>query len=146
MQEGDLVRVPPLRLTEARQAPVASAGLAASLEEAVLYEDADMMVINKPSGLAVHGGSGISLGLIETLRQIRPQAKFLELVHRLDRDTSGCIMVAKNAVPYVSCMKHCARRRLPRFIMLWWMVNGRPVKPRLMHHCRKMNLSPGSAS
>ena len=95
LQEGDLVRVPPLRLTEARQAPVASASLAASLEAAVLYEDADLMVINKPSGLAVHGGSGISLGLIETLRQIRPQAKFLELVHRLDRDTSGCIMVAK---------------------------------------------------
>lgn len=89
LQEGDLVRVPPLRLAEARQAPVASAGLAASLEAAVLYEDADLMVINKPSGLAVHGGSGISLGLIETLRQIRPQAKFLELVHRLDRDTSG---------------------------------------------------------
>ncbi|WP_262904420.1 S4 domain-containing protein, partial [Polaribacter porphyrae] len=69
LQEGDLVRVPPLRLAEAREAPVASAGLAASLEAAVLYEDADVMVINKPSGLAVHGGSGISLGLIETLRQ-----------------------------------------------------------------------------
>ncbi len=61
----------------------------------MLYENEQMLVINKPPGLAVHGGSGIQLGLIESLRQIRPESRFLELVHRLDRETSGCIMVAK---------------------------------------------------
>jgi 23S rRNA pseudouridine955/2504/2580 synthase len=65
------------------------------LEASILFENDDVMVVNKPSGLAVHGGSGISLGLIESFRQIRPDQRFLELVHRLDRDTSGCIMIAK---------------------------------------------------
>ena len=64
----------------------------------MLYEDDALLVINKPSGLAVHGGSGVSLGLIEAVRQLRPQARFLELVHRLDRDTSGCIMLAKKTL------------------------------------------------
>lgn len=92
---GDLVRVPPLRLPEATAVPVAGAGLTRSVEDAILYEDDHLLVLNKPAGLAVHGGSGISLGLIETLRQARPDARFLELVHRLDRETSGCIVVAK---------------------------------------------------
>ena len=92
---GDLIRIPPVRVAERAAAPAVSEGLQTHLENAILYEDNDLMVINKPSGLAVHGGSGVSLGLIEALRQMRPQAKFLELVHRLDRDTSGCIMVAK---------------------------------------------------
>lgn len=90
---GDVVRIPPLRLSEGEVAE-AGAGLKASVEGAILYEDDHLLVLNKPAGLAVHGGSGISLGLIETLRQSRPRAKFLELVHRLDRDTSGCLMVA----------------------------------------------------
>lgn len=95
LEAGDLIRIPPVRVAERQAPPAVSSGLQAHLEAAILYEDNDLMVINKPSGLAVHGGSGVSLGLIEALRQMRPQAKFLELVHRLDRDTSGCIMVAK---------------------------------------------------
>ncbi|MBY4675259.1 23S rRNA pseudouridine(955/2504/2580) synthase RluC [Marinobacterium arenosum] len=95
LQIDDLVRIPPLRVAERDAPPPVSDGMQQHLEDAILYEDADLLVINKPSGLAVHGGSGVSLGLIEALRQIRPQARFLELVHRLDRDTSGCIMVAK---------------------------------------------------
>lgn len=92
---GDLVRIPPLRLPEAGEAPVASAGLTRALDDAILYEDEHLLVLNKPAGLAVHGGSGVSLGVIETLRQMRPDARFLELVHRLDRDTSGCLVVAR---------------------------------------------------
>jgi 23S rRNA pseudouridine955/2504/2580 synthase len=92
---GDLVRVPPLRLPEATAPAVAGANLTRAVEAAVLYEDEHLLVLNKPAGLAVHGGSGVSLGLIETLRQARPDARFLELVHRLDRETSGCIVVAK---------------------------------------------------
>ena len=96
LQSGDQVRIPPIRMAESDDSPVSvSTGLADRLAEAVLFEDDALIVIDKPSGLAVHGGSGVSLGLIEALRTMRPQAKFLELVHRLDRDTSGCIMVAK---------------------------------------------------
>ena len=63
------------------------------------------LVINKPSGMAVHGGSGVQFGLIEALRALRPEARFLELVHRLDRDTSGCLMIAKKRSACAKCMK-----------------------------------------
>ena len=95
VQSGDLVRIPPIRVSAPREDAPVKQGLVDVLEAAILYEDNELIIINKPSGLAVHGGSGVSLGLIEALRQIRPEQRFLELVHRLDRDTSGCIMVAK---------------------------------------------------
>ncbi len=92
---GDLIRIPPIRTAEAGTEAKASHHMMALLANSILYEDEGLLVVNKPPGLAVHGGSGITLGLIETLRQMRPDARHLELVHRLDRDTSGCIMVAK---------------------------------------------------
>jgi 23S rRNA pseudouridine955/2504/2580 synthase len=92
--EADVVRIPPIRVSEQVQ-QTASAGLKSLLADAILFENDHFIIVNKPAGLAVHGGSGISLGLIETLRQLRPEARFLELVHRLDRDTSGCLLVAK---------------------------------------------------
>ena len=92
---GDLVRVPPVRVADVKVPARPSNNLTELLTEAILFENDALIVVNKPSGLAVHGGSGISLGLIEALRQIRPENRFLELVHRLDRDTSGCVMVAK---------------------------------------------------
>jgi 23S rRNA pseudouridine955/2504/2580 synthase len=96
LQSGDQVRIPPIRMSEDEGGEVSvSVGLADRLAAAILYEDEGLIVIDKPAGLAVHGGSGVSLGLIEALRAMRPEARFLELVHRLDRDTSGCIMVAK---------------------------------------------------
>lgn len=95
VQAGDLVRIPPIRVAAPREIAPVGQGLTEALEAAILYEDKDLIIINKPSGLAVHGGSGVSLGLIEALRQMRPDQRFLELIHRLDRDTSGCIMVAK---------------------------------------------------
>ncbi|MFP3711580.1 pseudouridine synthase, partial [Paraburkholderia sp. SIMBA_009] len=67
----------------------------------VLYEDDAMLVINKPAGVAVHGGSGVAFGVIEQMRQARPRAKFLELVHRLDRETSGILMLAKKRTALV---------------------------------------------
>jgi 23S rRNA pseudouridine955/2504/2580 synthase len=102
---GDVVRIPPVRLPEAGELPVAGAGLTRALEDAILYEDDHLLVLNKPAGLAVHGGSGVSLGVIETLRQARPQAKFLELVHRLDRETSGCLVVAKKRSALLALQK-----------------------------------------
>lgn len=95
IQAGDIIRIPPIRVSEKGEAPLVGQGLIEALEGAILYESDALIVMNKPSGLAVHGGSGVSLGLIEAIRQMRPDARFLELVHRLDRDTSGCIMIAK---------------------------------------------------
>jgi len=94
LRAGDLVRIPPLRLPEPRAPGRAPDLQRARIERSVLYEDDRLLVIDKPAGLAVHGGSGLSYGLIETLRQLRPGAE-LELVHRLDRDTSGCLLVSK---------------------------------------------------
>ena len=95
LQLNDQVRIPPVRLPKLHEIPLVSRKLQQVLQAAVLYDSRGLLIINKPSGLAVHGGSGIKLGLIESLRQIYPNGQFLELVHRLDRDTSGCVMIAK---------------------------------------------------
>ncbi len=87
--EGDIVRVPPMRVAEKVDSGAPGA------EFTILLEDSHLLVIDKPAGVAVHGGSGVSYGVIEQLRASRPDAKFLELVHRLDRDTSGVLMLAK---------------------------------------------------
>lgn len=97
---GDVVRLPPVRVSEraadkAQAMAEQAAGPAPAREFAVLFEDEHLIAINKPAGVAVHGGSGVSFGVIEQLRMARPQAKFLELVHRLDRETSGILLVAK---------------------------------------------------
>jgi len=89
LQIGDRVRVPPIRISQARK-PQPKA-----LELPIVFEDASFLVVDKPSAIAVHGGSGVSFGVIESLRAARPQAKMLELAHRLDRDTSGLLVVAK---------------------------------------------------
>jgi 23S rRNA pseudouridine955/2504/2580 synthase len=96
LEEGDQVRIPPVRVAE-REDNAVSAKLdkVAALETCILYEDDYLLILNKPSGTAVHGGSGLSFGVIEGLRALRPDARFLELVHRLDRDTSGVLLVAK---------------------------------------------------
>lgn len=89
LKEGDVVRVPPVRLAEKPAQTVPGA------EFRILLEDNHVLAIDKPAGIAVHGGSGVSYGVIEQLRAARPEAKFLELVHRLDRDTSGILLLAK---------------------------------------------------
>ena len=91
LQAGDQVRVPPLRVSEKVVITELSESLTDALENAILMEDDDILVINKPAGLAVHAGSQIQLGVIEAMRIIRPENRFVELVHRLDRDTSGCL-------------------------------------------------------
>ncbi len=91
---NDIVRVPPIRMSM-KKPTVTTAPEVAKFDKAIVYEDEAMLVIDKPAGFAVHGGSGISRGVIEQLRLERPKEKFLELVHRLDRDTSGVLMLAK---------------------------------------------------
>ncbi|MCU0834599.1 MAG: RluA family pseudouridine synthase [Chromatiaceae bacterium] len=95
LQEGDLVRIPPLRTGEEPPQAQPSRGELARLEQAILYEDERLIAIDKPAGLAVHGGSGLSHGVIEAMRRLRPDLTDLELVHRLDRETSGCLLLAK---------------------------------------------------
>lgn len=97
LQVGDVVRIPPIKLPDKQEVELPNVKLdkVQQLESAILYESDNIIVMNKPSGMAVHGGSGLSFGVIEALRQLRPQARFLELVHRLDRDTSGCLLIAK---------------------------------------------------
>src|SRR4051794_17803164 len=89
LQLGDRIRVPPIRISEKKPQTARPLGLP------VVFEDASLIVIDKPSGVAVHGGSGVSFGVIESLRAERPEAKFLELAHRLDRDTSGLLILGK---------------------------------------------------
>ncbi len=99
--EGDIVRVPPIRIAEPAQMAAANTAQTQSRARGysdkmpILFEDEALLIVDKPAGLAVHGGSGIALGVIETLRITRPELKFLELVHRLDRDTSGVLLLAK---------------------------------------------------
>lgn len=99
---GDSVRIPPVQLNAAEPAEAPAPGLLAALERSIVFEDARLLALDKPSGLASHGGSGIRFGAIEALRALRPDQS-LELVHRLDRDTSGLLVVAK---------KHAALREL----------------------------------
>ncbi|WP_036169529.1 RluA family pseudouridine synthase [Massilia sp. 9096] len=91
LEAGDVVRIPPVRIAERQggNTPVPGA------EFHIVHEDSHLLVIDKPAGVAVHGGSGVSYGVIEQLRAARPEAKFLELVHRLDRETSGLLLIAK---------------------------------------------------
>lgn len=91
---GDIVRVPPIRTSQEKHITV-SVGLADSLLKRIIHEDDALIVINKPVGMAVHGGSGVSLGVIEALRKVRTDLSYLELVHRLDKETSGCLLIAK---------------------------------------------------
>ncbi len=92
---GDLVRVPPIRVADPKMQKAPGTSLSEALNRSVLLDQEGLVIINKPSGLAVHGGSGVSLGLIEALRQLPEFKGFLELIHRLDKETSGCIMVAR---------------------------------------------------
>ena len=92
---GDEVRIPPLRTSQRDNTRGPGAGLRQRISDSILYQDRDLLVIDKPSGIAVHGGSGVSFGVIEVLRTLYPDAPYLELAHRLDRDTSGCLLLAK---------------------------------------------------
>ncbi|WP_301101560.1 RluA family pseudouridine synthase [Propionivibrio sp.] len=93
LQIGDVLRIPPIRIAQREEEIVAGAEIKAELP--IAYEDEAILVVDKPSGIAVHGGSGVSFGVIEALRRQRPRANFLELAHRLDRETSGLLLIGK---------------------------------------------------
>ena len=116
---GDLVRVPPIRTSITPNEGQPQKPVTARLEKSIIFEDDAMLVLDKPAGMAVHGGSGVSKGVIEQLRLERPQAKFLELVHRLDRETSGVLMVGKKRSALVALHEAMRRNQMDkRYFML----------------------------
>jgi len=115
---GDIVRVPPIRVATVEK-EVTNTPAASILEKTVIFEDDALLVIDKPAGFAVHGGSGVSRGVIEQLRLERPKAKFLELVHRLDRETSGVLMLAKKRAALVALHEAIRNNQTDkRYVML----------------------------
>ncbi|WP_415301827.1 RluA family pseudouridine synthase [Alcaligenes sp. SJTW-7] len=123
LQEGDMVRIPPLRLPEPEQPRHVPAAVFP-----VVFEDEHLMVIDKPAGVAVHGGSGVSFGVIEQLRAARPQEPFLELAHRLDRETSGLLIIAKRRAALVGLHDMFREIRARKFY--WALVQGDWVNDR----------------
>ncbi len=103
LQDGDRLYVPKIRMAKPQTLDVISDALRDYLQQAVLFEDTEVLIVNKPSGLAVHRGTGVQSGLIEALRTLRPQEKQLALAHRIDRDTSGCVLIAKNRAVLKQC-------------------------------------------
>jgi 23S rRNA pseudouridine955/2504/2580 synthase len=112
LANGDLVRVPPVRIAQGGESGAPAAVPAAHF--VTLYEDEHLLVIDKPAGVAVHGGSGVAFGVIEQMRAARPQAKFLELVHRLDRETSGVLMLAKKRAALVNLHEQIRENRVDK--------------------------------
>ncbi|MGB0444976.1 MAG: 23S rRNA pseudouridine(955/2504/2580) synthase RluC [Porticoccaceae bacterium] len=111
---GDVIRIAPIRVSESTSQNKPGRQMRARLNECIIFEDDGLIVIDKPSGMAVHGGSGVSFGVIEGLRADRPEAKFLELVHRLDRDTSGCLMLAKSRSALVNLQQQIQRNHIKK--------------------------------
>ena len=126
LQLGDRLRIPPIRVAQRRKQPAGSA--ASRFEEHILYEDEALLALNKPAGLAVHGGSGVSFGVVEQIRQARPQEKFLELVHRLDRDTSGVLLLAKKRSALTALHEQLRSGRVQKYYLA--LVHGRWRNPK----------------
>ncbi|CAJ0991535.1 23S rRNA pseudouridine(955/2504/2580) synthase RluC [Pantoea sp. Nvir] len=123
LEEGDQIRLPPVHIAKSTNQTVSpKLEKVASLNEAILYEDDYILVLNKPSGTAVHGGSGLSFGIIEGLRALRPEARFLELVHRLDRDTSGVLLVAKKRSALLTLHEQLRKRSMQKDYLI--LVRG----------------------
>jgi 23S rRNA pseudouridine955/2504/2580 synthase len=138
---GDIIRIPPVRTGGGDNPAPPSRQRQAQILERILFEDERLMVVDKPSGLASHGGSGISHGLIELMRSARPELAYLELVHRLDRDTSGCILLAKRRSALRALHEQLREGKLEkRYLALvkgHWDLGTRKVELPLATHVRR---------
>lgn len=123
LERGDVVRIAPVRLAT-RKKPVISADFANSLLERVVFEDEGLMVLNKPSGMAVHGGSGLDFGVIEAMREATNK-KYLELVHRIDKDTSGLLMIAKKRSTLKALQERLREKTIQKHYLC--IVKGQPA-------------------
>ena len=141
---GDMVRIPPLKISEgSSDAGKVPRRIKELLNDSILFEDDGLIVINKPHGIAVHGGSGVSHGVIEILRQVRQETRYLELVHRLDRDTSGVLLIAKKRRVLVELHSMLQNGRIIKNYLAW--VDGKwPVsKTTITAPLRKSVLKSG---
>lgn len=133
LELGDDVRIPPVRLPERVEAP---REFVPAREFPILFEDDHLLAVNKPAGVAVHGGSGVSFGVIEQLRQARPEAKFLELVHRLDKETSGLLLIAKKRSALVALQEQFRERETGKTYaaLVWgdWAENKKVIDVALL--------------
>jgi 23S rRNA pseudouridine955/2504/2580 synthase len=139
----DLIRVAPIRISESNNTVSTKLNVVANLEKAILFEDDCLIVINKPSGMAVHGGSGLSFGVIEALRSLRPQAKMLELVHRLDRDTSGCLVIAKKRSALRNLHEQLRNKNVQKFYHALVKGNWSAKLTRVTEALKKNDLKSG---
>nr|VFJ57757.1 MAG: 23S rRNA pseudouridine955/2504/2580 synthase [Candidatus Kentron sp. FM]VFJ61625.1 MAG: 23S rRNA pseudouridine955/2504/2580 synthase [Candidatus Kentron sp. FM]VFK14953.1 MAG: 23S rRNA pseudouridine955/2504/2580 synthase [Candidatus Kentron sp. FM] len=139
LQAGDVVRIPPLRCALSSGGPSSAADhpppagkVLDRVREAIIYEGAGLLVLDKPAGMAVHGGSGQHYGLIEALRALRPEAPYLELVHRLDRETSGCLMIARKRSVLRTLHEALRQHRIDkRYLLLvagQWQGKGQKIE------------------
>jgi 23S rRNA pseudouridine955/2504/2580 synthase len=138
---GDVVRIPPVRTAAAAAKPTAP--LASKFEGKTIFEDDALLVIDKPAGVAVHGGSGISRGVIEQLRLERPQAKFLELVHRLDRETSGVLLLAKKRSALVALHEAIRSNAMQKRYLILVCGEWKDQKRRVKLPLKKYTLESG---
>jgi len=148
---GDMIRLPPIRVSERAEAKAQAmsghaSGHVPSRDFALLYEDDYFLAVDKPAGVAVHGGSGVSFGVIEQLRMARPQARFLELVHRLDRETSGILLVAKKRSALIHLQNQFRDRATAKTYLA--MVSGHwPVNKKVLDQpLHKYLIAPSGAS
>lgn len=140
LQTGDVLRIPPIRVSENdsinEQSKIANLNQVKALESQILVETKQYLVLNKPSGIAVHGGSGQSFGVIEALRALRPKEKFLELVHRIDKDTSGCLLIAKKRSYLVFFQNQLRHRKMKKQYLALvcgeWSVKNKLVSAPLL--------------
>lgn len=143
LRAGDVVRIPPLHFHERPPAALPRRRLVVLLSSSTVYEDEQLLVLNKPAGWAVHGGSGERLGIIEAMRMMRPELRYLELAHRLDRDTSGCLLLAKRRSVLRQLHEGLRERKLhKRYVLLArgaWQGGNRRVQSSL----RKNTLRSG---
>ncbi|QCI21645.1 23S rRNA pseudouridine(955/2504/2580) synthase RluC [Buchnera aphidicola (Hyadaphis tataricae)] len=111
---GDILKIPPIKILKNKNNILFSSNQAKMLTDSIIYEDNDLLIINKPAGIAVHGGSGLSFGIIEYFRKLRPLEKFLELVHRIDRETSGVLMLAKKRSALISLHQQLRAQKIKK--------------------------------
>lgn len=140
LQQGDILRLPPIRVSEKVEVKI-SDELESLIQQSVIYEDASLLVLNKPSGLPVHGGTGLSLGVIDVVRTIYKNSQSYELVHRLDKETSGCLVIAKKR----SALKHLqeqfrqktVRKEYQTLTKGWWKPSKQEVSSKLTKNVLK---------
>ena len=142
LKAGDIIRVAPIR-TSQQSAEKPGSQMRKRLNDSIVFEDDAMLIIDKPSGTAVHGGSGVSFGVIEGLRADRPESKFLELVHRLDRDTSGCLMLAKSRACLVHLQQQMQKNQIKKTYQALAMGRWPKGKSTINAPLKKNTLSSG---